>query len=135
MGAPDPIRGTFWAGEAPAPAVLRLVADDGVALKLIDPVYGINSIDLKLYCQDDASETALYSTNLSGGELSGKVFQTLQTDDYKFDDVGYNVLLLWTTEFDECVGGRDYVLDIKVTPTAKPVQKQQVWLRCVGASA
>lgn len=134
MAAPDPIRGTFWQGEAPPPTVLRLVADDGTALKLIDPVYGIDQIDVKLYCVDDPLETALFQDTYTGGELSTKVFQTLQTDGYAFDDVGYNVLLKHDADdFADCVGGRSYMLDIKVTCAAQQPQQHPVDLRCVGA--
>lgn len=134
MAAPDPIRGTFWAGEAPPPIVLRLVADDGVALKLIDAVYGVETIALKLYCVDDAAETALFSASYNVAAMTAKVFQELQTDGYAFDEIGYNVrLVLTAAEFAPCRGGRDYVLDMVVTPTAQPVQKHVIWYRCVGS--
>lgn len=131
MSAPDPIRGTFWQGEAPPAFVLRLAADDGFALKRVDPVLGVDSIAVVAYCAEDALETPIWSTTLNQGALLGIMFDTLQVDGYAFDEVGYNFRLSPTAaNFQGAVAGRDYEIVLTVTPTAKPVQKHRVWMRC-----
>jgi len=123
MSKAEPFRGSMWQGEAPDPVVLRLVAPDGTVLQKAD----VSSISVSLYDLYDPLETVLWTDTLT---VANVMFDTLQTDDYKFDSTGYNFRHQPTAaNVAGCIAGRTYLFVYLVTPVTYPVQKHQGYLQ------